>query len=135
ESRPNNGKPTIKGFNFLQQTSDLKDLWIIQNGAALPYDATMEYAEGAVVVKDGELQKKQGASWVSTISKSLVRSYLTLDLANADIANIAPGVQVQTGDQGLWYKATAEATSLTKSPYDPIQQGKKTFLNAFETYD
>lgn len=64
ESRPNNGKPTIKGFNYLQQTSDLKDLWILQNGAALPYDATMEYAEGAVVVKDGELQQWKGGEWV-----------------------------------------------------------------------
>ena len=65
ESRPNNGKPTIKGFNYLQQTSDLKDLWILQNGAALPYDATMEYAEGAVVVKDGELQQWKGGAWVN----------------------------------------------------------------------
>ena len=63
-ARSNNGKPTIKQFNFIQQRTDQNVLWIHQNGAALPYDATMEYAEGAVVVKDGELQKKQGASWV-----------------------------------------------------------------------
>ena len=63
-ARSNNGKPTIKQFNYIQQRTDQNVLWIHQNGAALPYDAAMEYAEGAVVVKDGELQKKQGASWV-----------------------------------------------------------------------
>lgn len=64
-SRPNNGKPTIKQFNYLQQRTDQNFLWIHQNGAALPYDATMEYAEGAPVVKEGKLQQKQGDSWVS----------------------------------------------------------------------
>ena len=48
---------------------------IYQNGAALPYDATMEYAENAVVVKDGELQKKQGASWVSATNKGYNLDY------------------------------------------------------------
>ena len=57
------------GFNDLQQFMDTKLLWIAQNGAALPYDATIEYAEGAVVVKDGELQKKQGTSWVSVVNQ------------------------------------------------------------------
>lgn len=63
-ARSNNGKPTIKQFNYIQQRTDQNVLWIHQNGAALPYDAAMEYAETAHVVKDGELQKKQGASWV-----------------------------------------------------------------------
>lgn len=64
-ARPNNGKPTIKQFNYLQQRTDQNILWMHQNGAALPYDATMEYAEGAPVVKDGKLQQKQGDSWVN----------------------------------------------------------------------
>lgn len=63
-ARSNNGKPTIKQFNYIQQRTDQNVLWIHQNGAALPYDAAMEYAENSHVVKDGELQKKQGASWV-----------------------------------------------------------------------
>lgn len=58
EARKNNGKPTIKGFNFLQQTSDLKSLWILQNGACLPYDEAIEYAIGAPVLKDGVIQYK-----------------------------------------------------------------------------
>lgn len=69
-ARDNNGKPTIKQFNYIQQRTDQNVLWIHQNGAALPYDATMEYAENAHVVKDGELQKKQGASWVNVSVKT-----------------------------------------------------------------
>lgn len=64
-ARANNGKPTIKQFNYIQQRTDQNVLWIHQNGATLPYDATMEYAEGAVVVKDGELQKWKGGVWKS----------------------------------------------------------------------
>ena len=58
ESRPNNGKPTIKQFNYLQQTSDLKALWILQNGACLPYDETIDYTIGAPVLLDGIIQYK-----------------------------------------------------------------------------
>lgn len=65
ESRKNNGKPTIKQFNKLQQLTDEKILWIHQNGAALPFDETMEYSEGAVVVKDGKLVQKNGGNWQS----------------------------------------------------------------------
>lgn len=50
--------------------------------------------------------------------------YPTLADANADIANIRTDVYVITGDSGAYYKATAEATSLTKSPYDPLTQAK-----------
>lgn len=74
-ARSNNGKPTIKQFNYIQQRTDQNVLWIHQNGGALPYDAAMEYAEGAVVVKDGELHKKQGASWVSAANKGYNLDY------------------------------------------------------------
>lgn len=50
--------------------------------------------------------------------------YPTLAAANADIANIRPDVYVITGDNGAYYKATAGATTLTKSPYDPLTQSK-----------
>ena len=74
-ARSNNGKPTIKQFNYIQQRTDQNMLWIHQNGAALPYDAAMEYAETAHVVKDGVLQKKQGASWVSATNKGYNLDY------------------------------------------------------------
>lgn len=50
--------------------------------------------------------------------------YPTLADANADIANIRTDVYVITGDNGAYYKATAEATALTKSDYDPLTQAK-----------
>ena len=74
-ARSNNGKPTIKQFNYIQQRTDQNVLWIHQNGAALPYDAAMEYAENAHVVKDGVLQKKQGDSWVSATNKGYNLDY------------------------------------------------------------
>lgn len=64
ETRKNLGRPTIKQLNYLHQTADQKILWIHQNGGGLPYDPLIEYAENAVTLKDGELQKKQGVGWV-----------------------------------------------------------------------
>ena len=50
--------------------------------------------------------------------------YNTLAEANADIANIAVNQNVNVVDSGLYYKEIAGATSLTKSPYDPLGQSK-----------
>ena len=74
-ARSNNGKPTIKQFNYIQQRTDQNVLWIHQNGGALPYDAAMEYAENAHVVKDGVLQKKAGLVWVSATNKGYNLDY------------------------------------------------------------
>ena len=67
EARTNNGKPTIKGFNFLQQRTDQNLLWIHQNGGALPYDASIDYVDGCIVLKDGKLQKLDSGSWVDYV--------------------------------------------------------------------
>ncbi len=127
ESRPNNGKPTIKGFNYLQQTSDLKDLWILQNGAALPYDATMEYAEGAVVLKDGELQKKQGSGWVFAANKGYNLDYFApgksyplhaeIMLTNGDIvkSTVADNVIDPNLDMTGWVKTNNASQILDAS--------------------
>ena len=64
-----------KSTTYTKTEVDSEFYGIYQNGAALPYDTTMEYAEGAVVVKDGELQKKQGASWVSATNKGYNLDY------------------------------------------------------------
>ena len=57
--------------------------------------------------------------------------YPTLADANADIANIRTDVYVITGDNGAYYKATAEATTLTKSDYDPVELSKQ-YVNAIK---
>ena len=62
---------------------------------------------------------------LSNLSTTANKYYSTLAAANADIANIVLNQSVTIGEEangGLWYKATAGATSLTKSPYDPVEQ-------------
>lgn len=65
--------------------------------------------------------------------------YPTLAAATADIANITIKDKVDIGESangGTWYKATAGATTLTKSPYDPLTQAKvdaSTKANAAKT--
>src|SRR5690606_24261118 len=64
---------------------------------------------------------------LSNLSTTANKYYSTLASANADIANIALNQSVIIGEEangGLWEKKTAGATSLTKSPYDPLAQAK-----------
>lgn len=56
-----------------------------------------------------------------------IRAYPTLAAANADIANIALNTKVSVlsaTNGGDYYKASSEATSLTKSAFDPVEQAK-----------
>ena len=64
---------------------------------------------------------------LSNLSTTANKYYSTLGAANADIANIALNQSVTIGEaanSGLWEKKTSGATSLTKSPYDPVTQSK-----------
>ena len=72
-------------------------------------------------------QQTEVLNALSNLSTAANKFYPTLADANADIANIQVGQPVTIGEAengGLWYKATAEAISLTKSPYDPVEQAK-----------
>lgn len=77
ETRKNLGRPTIPQLNYLHQTADMKNLYIHQNGAGLPYDPLIEYAENAVTLKDGELKQLVGGAWVETKTKSLPATAIT----------------------------------------------------------
>lgn len=69
---------------------------------------------------------------LSDLSTVASKFYPTLAEANADIANLAVNQVVNIGEVangGLWYKATAGAPSLTKSPYDPLTQSKSYTLD------
>ncbi len=60
---------------------------------------------------------------LTSFQNGAIKTYPTLSAANADIANIALNTKVSVlseTDGGDYYKATANATSLTKSPYDPL---------------
>ena len=103
-----------KVTTYTKTEVDSEFLSIYKNGAALPYDATMEYEEGAVVVKDGELQKKQGASWVSATNKGYNLDYFVggksyplhaeIMLANGDIvkSTIADNTANPNVDMAGW---------------------------------
>ena len=65
---------------------------------------------------------------LSQLSTAANKFYPTLAEANADIANVEVNQPVQVGESangGLYYKATAGATTSTKSPYDPLTQAKE----------
>lgn len=50
------------------------DTEIIQNGAALPFNETVNYVDGAIVVKDGHLQQLVGGAWVRILPDDVVTS-------------------------------------------------------------
>lgn len=71
--------------------------------------------------------QQQFKTKLKQLIENIDRSYSTLAEANADIAYIALDTKVtvlSATDGGLWYKATAGATSLTKSPYDTFGLSK-----------
>lgn len=102
--------------------------------ASVPQINTMTREEVNAVVAP-KANKADVDTALSNLSTTANKYYSTLSAANADIANIAVNQPVTIGDAangGLWYKATAGATSLTKSPYDPLTQAKdytNTFVN------
>lgn len=126
ESRKNNGKPTIKQFNFLQQKSDLKALWILQNGACLPYDENSEYAIGAPVLKDGIIQQKtsDGFKPVATEETPYLLKFYKEDvsyplharimLTNGDIvqSTIPSNSNNPNSNMSGWIKPTVSANSV-----------------------
>lgn len=79
----------------------------------------------------GEIVKKADQTYVDAaigaINTDASKQYATLDLANADIANIALNKNIfvsESANGGYWYKATSGATSLTKSDFDPLSSSK-----------
>ena len=101
---------------------------------ALKADKT--YVDSQDLSLQTQIDQKVEAEYVenalSNLSTVASKFYPTLAEANADIANITVNQVVNIGEfanGGLWYKATAGATSLTKSPYDPLTQSKNHVAN------
>lgn len=114
ESRKNNGKPTIKQFNKLQQMTDEKILWMHQNGAALPFDETMEYAEGAVAVKDGVLQQFKDGAWKSVVADGLSDTVQTFNTPEAGV-DLVTGVAV-----GAYFNVRSEDDDTVAIEYQNV---------------
>lgn len=83
ETRSNDGRPTIKQFNFLQQQNDLKLLYIHERGACLPFVEGFPYENNAIVFKDGLIQQKSGASWIIPFMRASQNLAELTDVAQA----------------------------------------------------
>ena len=86
----------------------------------------LEIGEFALGGANGNMneQAKSLAARSEFLKQRAAYQYNTMSEANADIANIAVNQNVNVVDSGLYYKATAGATSLTKSAYDPLTKAK-----------
>ena len=94
----------------------------------------LEIGEFALGGANGNMneQAKSLAARSEFLKQRASYQYNTLVEANTDIANIAANQNVNVVDSGLYYKATAGATSLTKSPSDLLTQAKN-YTNSFFT--
>lgn len=101
----------------------------VNNGLNLKADKTNTYTKQEVInIAQPKADKSYVDTALSSLSTQASKFYPTLAEANADIANLAVNQVVHIGEVengGLWYKATTNATTLTKSAYDPLEQIKK----------
>ena len=113
----------------VEQSQTLLENTTTQSNLAQSYagnaNTSKDQAQQAVV--DANAIKGDMYTALYSFQNGAIKAYPTLALANADIANIALDTKVSVLSEtegGDYYKATAGATSLTKSPYDPYVQGK-----------
>ena len=99
-----------------------KDLQTIEDFIKKPKDETVttRFGDEIMTLKGLEEEVKKSGGYF--------KRYTTLAAANADIANIPVDAVVKVtsaADGGDYEKKTAEATSLTKSAYDPVEINKE----------
>lgn len=95
--------------------------------ASVPQINTMTREEVAAAVAP-KANKADVDEALSNLSTNANKFYPTLAEANYYIAQMAVNDVVTVGEEankGLWYKATAGATTLTKSAFDPIEIAKQ----------
>ena len=80
-SRANDGRPEIKEMNKIQQDTDLKILWLNEN-AVLPYDASIDYPDGAVTLKDGSFKQLSSGSWIEFLDDFADKDAVKRGIAN-----------------------------------------------------
>ena len=80
-ARANDGRPQIKEMNKVQQDTDLKILWLNEN-AVLPYDASIDYPDGAVALKDGSFKQLSGGSWIEFLDDFADKDAVKRGIAN-----------------------------------------------------
>ena len=80
-ARANDGRPEIKQMNKMQQDTDLKILWLNEN-AVLPYDASIDYPDGAVTLKDGSFKQLLSGAWVEFLDDFADKNEVKRGIAN-----------------------------------------------------
>lgn len=92
------------------------------------YQKTETYTKSEI---DSAVAPKADQQYVDNaltgFTNGAAKFYPTIAAAQADIANISVKEKVEVGEAefgGIWYKATAGSTYLTKSTYDPLTQAK-----------
>ena len=80
-ARANDGRPQIKEMNKIQQDTDLKILWLNEN-AVLPYDASIDYPDGAVMLKDGSFKQLSSGLWVEFLDDFADKDAVKRGIAN-----------------------------------------------------
>lgn len=80
-ARANDGRPEIKQMNKMQQDTDLKILWLNEN-AVLPYDALIDYPDGAVTLKDGSFKQLSSGSWIEFLNDFADKDAVKRGIAN-----------------------------------------------------
>ena len=87
-ARANDGRPQIKEMNKIQQDTDLKILWLNEN-AVLPYDATIDYPDGAVTLKDGSFKQISSGSWIEFLDDFADKDAVKRGIANRYDSSLA----------------------------------------------
>lgn len=80
-ARANDGRPEIKQMNKMQQDTDLKILWLNEN-SVLPYDASIDYPDGAVTLKDGSFKQLSSGSWIEFLDDFADKDAVKRGIAN-----------------------------------------------------
>lgn len=80
-ARANDGRPQIKEMNKVQQDTDLKILWLNENSIT-PYDASIDYPDGAVAIKDGSFKQLSSGSWVEFLDGFADKDAVKRGIAN-----------------------------------------------------
>lgn len=80
-SRANDGRPTIKEMNKVQQDTDLKILWLNENSVT-PYDASIDYPDGVVTLKDGSFKQLASGAWVEFLDDFANKDEVKRGIAN-----------------------------------------------------
>lgn len=80
-ARANDGRPTIKEMNKVQQDTDLKILWLNENSVT-PYDESIDYPDGAVALKDGSFKQLVSGAWVEFLDDFANKDEVKRGIAN-----------------------------------------------------